>query len=56
MSVITQELLNSIMRNPGEPRSSTAPVLPKCPKCGERYCGNGVQLCTECAIRERSDK
>ena len=46
---LTQELLNSIMRNPGETRATAAPALPKCPQCGERYCGNGVQPCTECA-------
>lgn len=46
---LTQELLNSIMRNPGENRATAAPVLPKCPRCEERYCGDGVQLCTECA-------
>lgn len=45
---LTQELLNSLMRNPGEPRSA-APTLLKCPRCGEHYCGNGVALCTECA-------
>ena len=46
---LTQELLNSIMRNPGETRRNAAPVLPVCPRCGERYCGDGVQMCTECA-------
>lgn len=46
---LTQELLNSLMRNPGEARAIATPVLPECPKCGERYCGDGVQLCTECA-------
>lgn len=45
---ITQELLNSIMRNPGDLRKAEAARLPQCPKCGERYCGDGVQLCTEC--------
>ena len=46
---LTQELLNSIMRNPGETRATAAPALPKCPQCGARYCGNGVQPCVECA-------
>ena len=46
---LTQELLNSIMRAPGEAAKTAAPALPVCPRCGERYCGNGVQLCTECA-------
>lgn len=45
---LTQELLNSIMRTPGESRATAAPALPKCPRCEERYCGDGVQLCTEC--------
>lgn len=46
--MLTQELLNSMMRAPGEATKTAAPVLPVCPRCGERYCGNGVQLCTEC--------
>lgn len=46
---LTQELLNSMMRNPGEVTHATAAVLPECPQCGERYCGDGVQFCTECA-------
>lgn len=46
---LTQELLNSIMREPGKNPRASAPVLPACPQCGERYCGDGAQLCTECA-------
>jgi hypothetical protein len=46
---LTQELLNSMMRHPGEAQRKASPALPQCPKCGERYCGNGLQLCTECA-------
>ena len=46
---LTQELLNSMMREPGEAKRPAAPALPSCPQCGERYCGDGVQLCTECA-------
>ena len=46
---LTQELLNSLMREPGENPHASALVLPACPQCGERYCGNGAQLCTECA-------
>lgn len=49
---ITQELLNSIMRSPGEGRAAIAPDLPKCPQCGERYCGDGVQPCTECVAQQ----
>lgn len=52
---LTQELLNSIMREPGEnPRAST-PVLPACPQCGERYCGDGERLCTECSAPNASN-
>lgn len=47
-SGLTQELLNSIMREPGERPRKSAIVLPTCPECGERYCGDGVQLCIEC--------
>lgn len=46
---LTQELLNSMMREPGEATRAAAPALPSCPQCGERYCGDGTQLCAECA-------
>lgn len=46
---LTQEVLNSMMRWPGEARRVATPELPHCPQCGERYCGDGAQLCTECA-------
>lgn len=46
---LTQELLNSMMREPGEATRTAAPALPSCPQCGERYCGDGTQLCAECA-------
>ena len=46
---LTQELLNSMMRHPGEAQRKASPTLPQCPTCGERYCGDGLQLCTECA-------
>ena len=46
---LTQELLNSMMREPGEKKRSAAALeLPACPQCGERYCGDGIQLCAEC--------
>jgi len=45
---LTQELLNSIMREPGGNPRASGPVLPACPHCGERYCGDGTQLCAEC--------
>lgn len=45
---ITQDLLNSMMRNPGERQETKTVQLPVCPNCGERYCGDGVQHCTEC--------
>lgn len=47
---LTQELLNSMMRHPGEVQRKASPALPQCPECGERYCGDGLQLCTECAV------
>lgn len=47
--MLTQELLNSMMRNPGEvAMRKSEQALPACPRCGERYCGDGVHLCTEC--------
>lgn len=51
--MITQEALNAMMRNPGERKASPAP-LPVCPQCGERYCGDGVDLCLECQHKEQS--
>ena len=53
---LTQELLNSMMREPGEAKRPAAPALPSCPQCGERYCGDGVQLCTECAAPNTTDE
>lgn len=43
-----QEDLNSIMVFPWECKSSRKDMLPQCPKCGERYCGDGKVLCIEC--------
>lgn len=49
MSYLTQEDYNSMMRHPWETVKPRRAELPQCPKCGERYCSNGVQLCIECA-------
>ena len=46
--IITQELLNSMMREIGDRPKKPKNNLPVCPKCGERYLGDGVDLCTEC--------
>lgn len=47
-----QEDLNSMMRNPGEIKTAPAELyLPRCPECGERYLGDGVTLCVDCAAR-----
>lgn len=44
-----QEDYNSLMKLPWEPtKESHKNILPKCPKCDEPYCGDGVNLCTEC--------
>ena len=46
---LTQDVLNSIMREIGDRRPTEAKNnLPACPECGERYLGDGVDLCTEC--------
>lgn len=43
-----QEDYNSMMRHPFE-RTKSEPVnLPICPKCKEKYLGDGVKLCVEC--------
>lgn len=47
-TALTQEMLNSMMRNPGERQKAAIYSSPQCPKCGERYCGDGVALCLEC--------
>ena len=44
-----QETLNEIMRPPGEVLRAPAPQAARCPLCGEPYCGNGSDPCTECA-------
>lgn len=49
---MNQEDLNTMMRNPGERTDRPKPQLPKCPKCGEPYCGDGVQPCLECAAKK----
>lgn len=48
-----QEDYNEMMRLPGE-RVSTPQGLRsmQCPECGENYCGDGVQFCTECQYQE----
>lgn len=44
-----QEDLNEMMRLPWETRRSQIADMNTCPKCGERYCGDGIALCVECA-------
>lgn len=52
-----QEDLNSMMRNPGEIKTAPASsYLPCCPECGERYLGDGMALCTECAAQHQGEK
>ncbi|MCK9988890.1 MAG: hypothetical protein AzoDbin1_05362 [Azoarcus sp.] len=47
---MNQEDLNALMRNPWEAAKKPRPQpLPECPQCGERYCGDGIAFCTECA-------
>ena len=47
---MNQEDLNAMMRNPWEAAKKPRPQpLPECPQCGERYCGDGIAFCTECA-------
>jgi hypothetical protein len=45
---LKQEDFNSMMRHPGEVRRVEV-QMNSCPNCGERYCGDGVESCTECA-------
>lgn len=46
---LKQEDFNSMMRHPGEVRRGGGVQMNSCPNCGERYCGDGVESCTECA-------
>ena len=47
---MNQEDLNALMSNPWEAAKKPRPQpLPECPQCGERYCGDGIAFCTECA-------
>ncbi len=48
-----QEDLNAMMRYPGEARQQSDKALPECPACGQRYLGDGVALCLECAAQEQ---
>lgn len=48
-----QEDYNSMMRYPWESDyREDAKKLPLCPKCGEEYCGDGVNPCIECKSDE----
>jgi hypothetical protein len=49
-----QEDLNAMMKWPSESASRQAVQLSKCPKCGERYSGNGKALCVDCDWIERA--
>lgn len=52
-----QEDLNDMMRSPCEAKPAPASAeLPRCPECGERYLGNGVALCTECATQHQGEQ
>lgn len=45
-----QEDYNDMMRSPGERIfNKIMSHAPRCPRCGERYSGDGQALCTECA-------
>jgi hypothetical protein len=44
-----QEDLNEMMRFPGEVARAAKTKLLLCPTCCESYCGDGVEVCTECA-------
>lgn len=46
---LTQEDYNSMMRDPGWRNLSQRNDVPVCPRCGERYMGDGVNVCVECA-------
>jgi len=43
-----QEDYNSMMRYPWERMEAKRTELLKCPSCGEKYCGNGVENCADC--------
>lgn len=52
-----QEDLNSMMRHPWEIKTAPAAssYLTRCPECGERYLGDGMALCTECAAKHQGE-
>jgi len=51
-----QEDLNDMMRYPGERKPKATPHWERCPKCSEKYSGDGVTLCVECqAAPDRKD-
>ena len=47
-----QEDFNEMMRLPGEVQRFQKHVVSVCPECGERYCGDGIALCVECAANQ----
>ena len=50
-----QEDLNEMMRLPGERVEQQKIQVPTCPRCGERYCGDGVLPCLECKATEKQE-
>lgn len=49
-----QEQLNDIMRLPSECSTPSKGEMPRCPKCKEKYLGNGKSLCVDCDWIERA--
>lgn len=43
-----QEDYNSMMKYPWENLIQQKRENKSCPKCGEKYLGNGIDLCAEC--------
>lgn len=51
-----QEDYNDMMRLPGEVQTRKSADLPRCPECGERYLGNGIEPCIECALEAEASR
>lgn len=54
--MITQELLNLMMRYPWERQKEPQKKLPKCPVCEEEYLGDGIMICVECQHKEKQNE
>ena len=50
-----QEDYNDMMKSHWEKPANTKSDLPACPHCNERYLGDGLALCVDCAHKANKE-